>query len=69
MFNFGHRVGVFIGEVCACVCVGGRGWKGWDVRVCGGGGGDGDGKWLGDVRFTSDFYHARLTHYSNPICK
>ena len=29
MFNFGHKVGVFIGEVCTCVCVwgGGLGWK------------------------------------------
>ena len=33
MFNFGHRVGVFIGEVCTCVCgrgggeKGGLGWK------------------------------------------
>ena len=26
MFNFGHRVGVFIGEVCTCVC--GRGGGG-----------------------------------------
>ena len=53
MFNFGHRVGVFIGEVCTCVCVGG----------------DWDGKWLGDASFTSDFYHARLTHNSIPSCK
>ena len=46
--------------------------SGWDLRVCvcvGGGGRDGDGKWLGDARFTSDFYHARLTHNSIPICK
>ena len=57
MFNFGHRIGVFIGEVkCVRVC------------VCGGGG-DGDGKWLGDASFTGDFSHARLTHNSIPISK
>ena len=39
MFNFGHRVGVFIGEVCTCVCGGvggGRGTgmeSGWEMLV------------------------------------
>ena len=57
------------------MCVGGGGRRGWKVAgiyvsVCvWGGGRDGDGKWLGDARFTSDFYHARLTHNSIPICK
>ena len=47
--------------VYVCVCV--------RVCACVGEGGRGDGKWLGDASFTSDFYHARLTRNSIPICK